>query len=61
MPDARDRLTAILIVARRNGVRVEARLFATGDLARQVQDVRATLQALDGQLALVEDMARREG
>ena len=57
--DARDRLTAILILARRNGVRVEERLFATGDLARQVQDVRATLQALDGQLALVEDMARR--
>ena len=57
--DARDRLTSVLILARRNGVRVEERLFVGGDLARQVQDVRATLQALDGQLALVEDMARR--
>ena len=60
--DTRDRLTAILILARRNGVRVEERLFAgPGSLADQVWAVRATLRALHGQLALVEDMARREG
>lgn len=60
--DARDRLTVVLTVARKRGVRIEERLFASGatPLADLIRDVRGDIQALDGQLALCEDMARRE-
>ena len=62
MMDARDQLTVLLVVARKRGIRIEERLFASGatPLANLIRDVRGDLQALDGQLARCEDMARRE-
>jgi hypothetical protein len=61
--DARDRLTAVLLLARRKtGIVVPKGRFSTeaGRLASAIRDVREDLQALEGQLAQVEEMARAE-
>jgi hypothetical protein len=65
--DARDRLTAVLLLARRKtGIVVpEGRFVPTVltvgcSLGSAIRDVREDLRALEGQLAQVEAMARDE-
>jgi len=64
--DARDTLTVVLLTARRRGIVIEELRFRvvggslTPTLAALIQDVREDLQALEGQLARCEEMARRE-
>ena len=63
--DARDRLTVVLAVARRKaGVRIDEGRFVptvmAASLGDAIRSVREDIQALDGQLAQCEDMARRE-
>jgi hypothetical protein len=63
--DARDTLTVVLLTARRRGIVIEELRFRVGGsltptLAALIQDVREDLQALEGQLARCEEMARRE-
>lgn len=61
-PDARDTLTVLLTTARRRGIVIEATRFGSlrMSLPDMVRDVREDLQALEGQLARCEEMARRE-
>lgn len=63
--DARDRLTAVLLLARlKTGIVVpEARFIPSVmavSLGDMVRDLREDLQALEGQLAQVEELARAE-
>ena len=63
--DARDTLTVLLLAARKRGIVIEELRFRVGGsftptLAALIQDVREDLQALEGQLARCEEMARRE-
>jgi hypothetical protein len=58
--DAQDRLTALLLVTRRKtGIAIDDRRFrGEGELWALIRDVREDVQALEGQLAACEDMAR---
>lgn len=63
--DARDQLTALLLVTQRKcGIRIDEGRFVptvlAASLADAIRDVREDIQALDGQLAACEDMARGE-
>ena len=62
--DARDTLTVLLLTARKRGIVIEERRFVEEPnklrLQHLIQDVREDLQALEGQLARCEEMARRE-
>ena len=63
--DARDRLTALLLVTRRKtGIRIDEGRFVptalAASLADAIRDVREDLRALDGQLAACEEQARGE-
>jgi len=61
--DARDTLTVLLLTARKRGIVIEERRFVSlmaAALPDMLRDVREDLQALEGQLARCEEMARRE-
>lgn len=55
-----DRLTVVLTKAQAHGVKISVCEFQGKDLAQDIADVRATLQALDGALARCEEQARAE-
>ena len=63
--DARDTLTVLLLTARKRGIAIDERRFPAGgsvgpSLGALIRSVREDLQALEGQLARCEEMARRE-
>jgi predicted RNA-binding protein with EMAP domain len=58
--DTRDQLTVVLLTARKFGIKVSEGQFRGPDLGRDIRDVRESLQALEGQLARLEEQARRE-
>lgn len=57
--DARDQLTVVLLTAQKFGIKVSEAQFRGPDLARDIRDVRESLQALEGQLARIEALAPR--
>jgi hypothetical protein len=64
--DARDTLTVVLLKARKLGIRIDEGRFVPTvltvgcSLGSAIRDVREDLQAVEGQLARCEEMARRE-